>query len=156
MQIILKLVLICTKKQGNLYAVWVLYSEVRTGIIPWCNVLLYQQWLMKNTHYTFSDLCITNSVALLLLHPFTYYFTPSIILLPTHQFIHSFTSKHDPWKRTLVQLLTRKNSDIPIFCMELPVNSRYRVALYLTVQGQTLMQRTSHIFRAWGDPWSCR
>ena len=52
--------------------------------------------------------------------------------------------------------LTGKYSAISILCLELPVNARNRVALYLTIQRQTLMQRTSHILRPGGNPRGCR
>jgi len=52
--------------------------------------------------------------------------------------------------------LTGKNPGTSILCPELPLNPRNGVALYLTVQCQTLMQRTSHILRARGNPRDCR
>jgi hypothetical protein len=55
-----------------------------------------------------------------------------------------------------VGALTGKNSGTSILCPELPVNSRNRVALHLTVQCQTLMQITGHILRAGGNPRDCR
>jgi hypothetical protein len=55
-----------------------------------------------------------------------------------------------------VAALTGKNSGTSILCPELPLNPRNRVALHLTVQCQTLMQRTGHIFRAGGNPRDCR
>jgi hypothetical protein len=55
-----------------------------------------------------------------------------------------------------VGALTGKNSGTSILCPELPVNPRNGVALHLTVQCQTLMQRTGHILRARGNPRDCR
>jgi hypothetical protein len=51
--------------------------------------------------------------------------------------------------------LTGKNSGTSILCPELPVNSRNGVALHLTIQCQTLMERASHILRAGGNPRDC-
>jgi len=48
--------------------------------------------------------------------------------------------------------LTGKNSGTSILCPELPLNPRNGVALYLTVQCQTLMQRTGHILRSGSNP----
>ena len=51
-----------------------------------------------------------------------------------------------------VGALTGKKSGTSILCSELPLNPRNRVALHLTVQCQTLMQRTGHILRTRGNP----
>ena len=71
-----------------------------------------------------------------------------------HSLIHSHTWKNIFFKQN-VGALTGKNSGTSILCPELPLNPRNRVALHLTVQCQTLMQRTGHILRARGNPRDC-
>jgi hypothetical protein len=76
--------------------------------------------------------------------------------LHPHSFNSNFlTRKYISLNRMQEHKLTGKNSGISTLCLELPVNPRNRVALYLTIQCQTLMQRTSHILRARGNPWDC-
>ena len=79
---------------------------------------------------------------------YTYFVTPQSL---THSLIHSHTWGKYFFKKN-VGSLTGKNSGTSILCPELPLNPRNGVALYLTVQCQTLMQRTGHILRARGNP----